>query len=411
MKKICIIMILLLLLTGCGRNADTVERPYSLTVGYQGSEVFAKATPYEWFWKNGLKTQSVAGEAVDPRAMLAQLPCVQAGDGQQIDLKFQVQPDKLLAECFSSRDGFESAVYPDLTESSLSAPSDGETYLYSVYAAWTDDRKASCWGSATYHFLYVPEGSSVPGSALTLSGDTGDLTLEGILQLDADQILGVEVTNGPEEISKTCRSRQDKTLILQFLTDSLAYGLEEVSVSSASITHALRLVTVGGSQLNVGYGCEGGMCWLTSGGRTFASAGGDPADLWASLQADAFSANASAGERKYLDVSEVFPGEAWGNEYVYGYVTALDETIRFDGARLLEASGEAGYELEKGWPNQSAQLAADCEFWFLENGHGPYCRVTAAELLQQTEQLPAPALFRIYTNNSKVIAVCQELLP
>jgi hypothetical protein len=47
------------------------------------------------------------------------------------------------------------------------------------------------------------------------------------------------------------------------------------------------------------------------------------------LKAKAVSLKTETNE-DYLQTSEVFPGDAWGEEYVYGYLTEIGDMIVFD---------------------------------------------------------------------------------
>jgi hypothetical protein len=111
-------------------------------------------------------------------------------------------------------------------------------------------------------------------------------------------------------------------------------------------------------------------------------------------------------------MSNEFPGEEWGNEFAYGYLKSLDQTVAYDEMRwIVDAEAPNGYVLENGWPDQSGTMAETCEFWILEDHQAPYCRVTAEELMSRDQDAEKDVLYRIYTANGEVIAICEQYAP
>ena len=416
MKKRCVILallLLLLLLCACSKQADNIDRPYPLKVTYGDSEVFAMSSTYEWFWKAGLKTETLTADELDPRTMLTKLSYLNAGKNKEIELQFAAEPAKLVVERYSASDGFQQSEYIEIEGTELPAPDDGGDYIYTVRAAWMEDRGVDCWGSCTYNFRFLPEGQS-NNSISTPVGDTdtGDLDLSGVLALDASQILGVEFINNLEGTSKTCRSQENKAAILQFLNSNLTTKFEEIAVASPQADYALRVVTMGGSQLSIGYGSDDSDSWLILGGKTYEADGMDLSMLWDGLVAGTISLEAAASGKNYLNMSEEFPGADWGSDFVYGYLTALDTVAAYDEMRWIDdAEQPNGYRLENGWPNQTGTVAPDCQFWILEEHHSPYCQVTAEALLQWAEDAEFDVLFRIYTKDNQIIAICEQYQP
>ena len=78
---------------------------------------------------------------------------------------------------------------------------------------------------------------------------------------------------------------------------------------------------------------------------------------------------------------------------------------------LDDAAEPNGFKLEKGWDGQTAALASDCQFWILEDHHAPYCRVTAEDFWNWTQNAGFDVLCRIYTSGDEVTAICQQYLP
>ena len=78
MKKWCIILVLLLLLTGCGKQDTPVDRPPSLEVGYGDSSIYAQTNAYQWYWKDGRETDSAVVDASAMGIGMEKLPYVSA---------------------------------------------------------------------------------------------------------------------------------------------------------------------------------------------------------------------------------------------------------------------------------------------------------------------------------------------
>ena len=74
MKKWCIILVLLLLLTGCGKQDTPVDRPPSLEVGYGDSSIYAQTNAYQWYWKDGRETDSAVVDAYEAHPLCGFVP-------------------------------------------------------------------------------------------------------------------------------------------------------------------------------------------------------------------------------------------------------------------------------------------------------------------------------------------------
>ena len=409
MKKWYIILALLLLLTGCSKEATTVDRPYSLEMEYGESTVYAKTNDYQWYWKDGRQTETATVDADAMGVSLDTVPYLNAGKEKTLRLQFSKEPDKVLVQKFSAADGYTAAEEVTAVGDSIPAPLDGGDYLYEVSAVWMENSEEKNWGSCTYRFFFLAEGA--PMSNPVELEVAADLDLAGLLELEANQVLGIEFLNNLEGTTRTCRSGEDKTAILQFFRSNLVSSLQPMGGSAPQSEYAMRLVTVSGNQLTVSYAGGSAPC-LTVGGVCYSVNSLDLATLWASLNAGSISLDAAASGKNYLEMSMEFPGEDWGNSFVYGYLRQMDQAVGYDEMRWIDDAAEAnGYRLEKGWSGQTAELSENCEFWILENHHTPYCRVTAEELWQWTQNAGFDVLYRIYTTDGVITAICQQYIP
>ena len=408
MKKWCLILALLLLLTGCSKQSAPIDRPYSLQVTYGDTAVFGQTTAYQWYWKDGRQTANATVDAAAMGVGLHTLPAIQSSQETALQLKFPEEPDKLLVQRYTAEDHYSACEEINVVGNSLPAPTDSGDYLYAVSAVWLEG--GDCWGSCTYEFHFTSSGTLV-SNPIQLDV-AADLDLVELTKLEASQLLGVEFVNNYEGATKTCRSSADKTAILQFFRDNLVTDLQPMSGAIPASEYMLRLVTVSGSQVTLAYGGSSSAPCLTVGKTSYAVGAMDLGSLWAALGAGSLSQEAAASGKNYLDMSEEFPGEDWGETYIYGYLRQMDTAVTYDEMRWIDdPAAPNGYTLESGWTGQSGTLSADCQFWILEDHHTPYCRVSAEELWQWTQDAGADVLYRIYTSDGAVTAICQQYLP
>lgn len=405
MKKWSIVfLVLILLLTGCSRRRSESDRPYSLEITYGDKSVFAMTGEYEW---NTKSRGPFVADPLDPRDMGQKLSWLSTGSAQTMELSFSSVPDKFLVEVFSSADGYETGEYVDAATMSIPAPLDGEDHLYTVTAVWGKEQNPDRWGSCTYHFRFLAEAETASEPMVT--PDVGDLDISQILQMQANDFMGMEVYNSSEDTSRTFRTGSDKATILQFLKDNIATDFSSPMPGAPKALYQIRLVSMDGSQLTVGYGSDGLNHSLLVGGMAYAVDEMDFDQLWMLL--GGFDITTTSGTY-YLDTSEEFPGESWGTDYVYGYITELGSTVSYDGMRWIEDdTASNGYRLEKGWPDLSMPVSADCEYWILENHQSPYCKVSAENLMAWNKNAETDVLYRIYTKDDTVIAICQQYAP
>lgn len=401
MRKWSIILaILLLCLTGCGKQDIILDRPHALEVSYGDSSVFAMTNGYQWNWKEGRKTDSVSVNAVDPRAMGQKLPWLSTGTDSTLSLAFAVEPDNLLVEMFTADDGYAVGQQVEASSMSFPAPLDGTDHLFTITATWEPGKGVRSWGTCTYHFRFLAQAEVK--TEPTVDPDVGDLDILQVLQMDANQFMGMEFMNNVEGLSMTCRTRQDKSSILQFLKDHISTDFTTPMPGAPEALYMIRLVSMDGAQLTVGYGSDGLNHSLLVGGMAYAAEEMDFDSLWSLLNGDTVTHLSGTS----LDRSDEIPDGNWGDTFVYAYLTDLGETASYDEMRWIEdPEAPNGYHLEKGWPDQSMPVSADCQYWILENGQPPYCRV-AANALMETD-----GLYRIYTEDDTIIAICQQYTP
>lgn len=405
MKKCIVLLLILLLLTGCSRETVPPDRPHSLEVEYGDSGVFAQTSFYEWYWKDHDDTPLTL-EAPDPLTGMDKLPYLNAGRDTQLKLNFAVEPDKLLVERRSDADGYLTSSVETVSDCTLTAPLDDQDHLYTVTAVWLQEKGVESWGSCTYDFRFLAHGVVI--SNTPSMPEYSSLDVYQVAQLDASALMGVEVVNNVDGLTKTCRTQSDKQAILDFLKNNLSTEFVPISVAAPEADYMLRLVCVDGTQLTIGYGSDGAQSWLLVGGAPYEAGQMDMAAMWNALEAGTLSQEAVSSGKNYLAMSDVFPGEHWGTEFVYGYLTKLDSEVVYNEMRWLEDNASPnGFRLENGWTDQSKPVADSCEYWILEDHHEPYCQVSAQDLMS----LSTDVLFRIYTKDGQVVALCEQFLP
>ncbi len=410
MKKwFILILALLLLLTGCSKEEAPIDRPPSLEVTYGESAVYANTTQYQWYWKKGRETQTAMIDAAEMGITVDKLPYVAASQGTALQLRFSQEPDKILVQAYSANDNYTSGQQLELVSNSIPAPVDGGDHLISVSAVWLEGGGKN-WGSCTYQFQFLASGPVIT-EPIEME-IASDLSVGELIQLDGSQLLGVEFLNNYQGTTKTCRSGVDKDAIMQFLRDHLVTEPRPMMSQVPVTEYMLRLVTLTGSQVTVAYGGTATTPCLTVGGVSYEVGAMDMGALWDAVAAGAISQEAVETGKNYLDMSETFPGESWSGQSTYGYIRSMDGQLVYDEMRWLEdASAPNGYVLENGWAGQTAAISSDCEYWILENHATPYCRVTAEDLWQWTQNAGFDVLYRIYTTENQVTAICQQYQP
>ena len=410
MKKWWIILAaLLLLMTGCSKASAPIDRPPSLEVTYGDTAIYGQTTAYQWYWKDGRETANATVDAAAMGITPDRLPVLQATQRTAIQLNFSEQPDRVIIQVYSAEDNYTEPREVDMVGGSTPAPLDGKNHIYAVSAVWMEGA-SKFWGSCTYQFHFLA-GGTMGDNAIEMEV-AADLDLQGLLQLDHNQVLGIEFLNNMEGTIRTCRNTADKSAILSTLRSNLTAELQPWQGDVPVMQYMMRVVAADGNQLTVGYSSNGSVGCLEVGGKTYVTDLLDMETLWNSLQAGVLSQGAAASGKNYLEMSNEFPGEEWGNEFAYGYLKSLDQTVAYDEMRwIVDAEAPNGYVLENGWPDQSGTMAETCEFWILEDHQAPYCRVTAEELMSRDQDAEKDVLYRIYTANGEVIAICEQYAP
>ncbi len=410
MKKWWMILAaLLLLLTGCSKDTAPIDRPPSLEVTYGDTAIYGQTTAYQWYWKDGRETASATVDAAAMGITPDRLPAVNATKRTAIQLNFAEQPDRVIIQVYSAEDNYTEPRTVDMVGGSTPAPLDGKNHLYSVSAVWMEG-DGKFWGSCTYQFHFLAGGGMI-GSPIEIEV-AADLDLQGLLQLEHNQVLGIEFLNNLDGTIRTCRSSADKTAILNCLRSNLTSELQPWEGDIPVMQYMMRVIAADGNQLTVGYTSNGSVGCLEVGGKPYVAGVMDMESLWGSLQAGVLSQDAAASGKTYLEMSNEFPGEDWGADFTYGYLKSLDQSVSYDEMRwIVDAEAPNGYRVEAGWPDQEATLSETCEFWILEEHQAPYCRVTAEELLQRDQDAETDVLYRIYTSEGAVIAICEQYAP
>ncbi len=411
MKKICALLTMLLLLTGCGRNVP-VDRPHTMEVVYGESSIFAKTSGYSWNWKQGKDPQSAIADMEDPRALMGELPWLSANGQTEIALEFAQKPQTVEVIRWSSVDDYATSQPVEVTELSLEAPQDENSYLYSISASWKEGGKN--WGECTYNFMFLPQGvvASPGGENLEFTQLAGDLTLAEVLTLKPADLFGVEISwqNAQGQV-KTCRNQKDKSAVLDFLQSNLSADF--VPVETAPVAEFLmRLACVDGRQVTVGYGASNGTAWVIVGDVVYEAQPMDFASLWEELGATAVSQEVVAMGPGYLAVGEALSEDHWGDDFVYAYVREVSDKVVYDEMRWIDDS-EAfnGYRLEPGWKDQEKVLAEDAEFWVLNRDAETYDQMTAEGLDRYLKGLNYNILLRLHLEGDTVAAISQKYVP
>ena len=197
---------------------------------------------------------------------------------------------------------------------------------------------------------------------------------------------------------------------MTFLQNNLATDFVQTQVPTVEMDYVLRLAMIDGTQLTLGYAASGGSAWILLGGVPYEAEKMDLAALWSGLQAEAAPQEQTpAGE--YLQVADEYPTQQWGEEFVYGFLQSLRDTVSFDQVDWIVEDSDSGYRLEAGETGRSLPVAADCQFWILENHWSPCCQVTKEALLAWAKDASFDVLFRLYVQDGQVVAICEQYRP
>ena len=232
-----------------------------------------------------------------------------------------------------------------------------------------------------------------------------------LTQLEAYELFGVEFYNHLDQEKKLCTDREDREAILRYLQTYLTVNFQQVDVPDAASDYVLRFALTDGTQLTMSYGSDGKYTWVLLDGQAYEAEVMDLYSLWKDLQTRSVSLKEEAGE--YLQVSEEFPGADWGEAFLYANLRSMengmvvyDEFFWYD-----DEEADNGYRLERGLLGQSLPLAEDCQFWILENHDQPWCRVEQEVLWKWSEDVAWDILFRMYTKDGQIIAICEQYVP
>lgn len=405
MKKWILLTLCLLLLCGCSRKEALVaDKPYPLEVEYGDSGVTAMTGSYRWSYtpKGGDTVEEIACGA-DPLELLSDIPFVNQSKAKTMKLLFPVEPDSLQIQCRTNGDGYSQAAAVDLSGKGLPVPSGEVSCLYEITAVWNQTKQTAVWGECTYYFRCLPTDAT--------GEQAGEMSVYRLLQLEPSELFGVEVFNNLEQAQKTCRTTADKGAILDFLQANLATDFVQTQAPAVESDFVLRLAVTDGTQLTLGYAASGDQAWVLLGGIPYVAQPMDLGSLWADLKASSVSLAEDRPEA-YLQISEEFPGQSWGQDFVYGYLRGLDGEVQYDEMRWIDDSAEAnGYRLESVKTGQALPLAEECQFWILEGHYKPYCQVTEAVLWQWAETTGWDVLFRLYRKDGQVVAICEQYQP
>ena len=400
-KKLGLLIAVLLLLTACGAQETgvAVKEPYSLEIEYGDSGVDAAMMNYEWHTAD----HDLFSEELDPMTFLSDLPFVNESKDKRLKLLFDVEPDTLEIRYWTSADGYGEAVTVEKPKLKLDAPEDGCSYLYEVKAVWEQTEKALSWGSSYYYFRFLPEGST--------GEQYQEMSLYRLVQLRPADLFGVEFFNNLDGQQKTCTSSTDREAILDYLKEHLTTNFVQIEMPEEEADYVLRLAVTDGTQLTLGYGGEGQGAWLLFGGVPYEVEVMDLYSLWESLEAETIQLDDGSLDQ-YLQVSEEFPGTAWGEEFTYAYLRSLDTEVLYDEILWIEDADQPnGYDLQRGTLGLSLPLAENCEYWILDNHAQPWCQVEQETLWQWAETAGWDVLFRLYTIGGEIVAICEQYVP
>lgn len=405
-RHFSLLLILLLLLSACGSDTPAAtDRPWDLEVEYGDSGVTAAVWDYAWNLRQDEAVTSTEATGGDPLGQLAAIPFVNKSKTGTLNLTFPVQPDSLEIACYTNADGYSEAVTVEASgkNNGIPVPAEAGSYLFAVTAQWTETAESQAWGQCTYYFRYLPEGDT--------GEQVGELSLYRLLKLTPDDLFGVEFFHNGRSEQKTVTTVADKTAVLEFLQQNLATDFSQIQTPTLEAAFVLRLAITDGSQLTIGYiPLEDGAGLLLS-GVPYAAGVMDLQSLWDSLSAAAVSLE-SQTPADVLETTEEDPGDALGDNYIYGYLRELAGEVTVDQVRWIEDSDEPnGYRIEPGETGKTYPVADDCRFWILQDHFRPFCRVEENTLWSWAQTTGWDVVFRLYLENGQVVAIIEQYQP
>jgi hypothetical protein len=365
------IFLCILLLTAC-TGPQTPADPLSLEVEYGESGI----TP-------------LCETAVDPE----DVPFLVAARPSEIHLRFGSRPDSFTVHYATDADGYETFTEAVIPGTVLPAPTDDASYLFRITASWENSDEQTFW------FRFLPENGSSPQASPLL-----------IPQLKPSDLFGIVVASNVHQAEKTCRSTSEIQTVLDFLQENLSTDFVRAKVPSLETDYVLRLALTDGSQLTLGYIPGGQDAWILLGGIPYEAVPMDLESLWNALQTEAVPFS-TLPEGDFLQITEEYPDEDWGDTIRYGHVTALADTVTFD--EILwhnDADSPNGFRLEAGQAAVVLPLSETCQFWYLADHSGPCCQVTQTDFFVWLEN-SQDMLLRLYIKDGVVTAICEQFLP
>ena len=396
MKKWFCFLILLLLLTGCGKQ-EIPSQPYELEVEYGDSGVLAVKGYQSWSHENG----TAEAEAVDPLEMLSDIPFVNETKAKKIKLLFEEKPETLEISYRSSADSYKEETVVEKAKATFEAPTDGASYLYTVHAKWELDEGFG--GACTYYFRYLPEHAT--GEA------TQEMSLYRLIQMEAADLFGVEFFNNLDGQKKTCTSGEDREAILNYFKAHLSTNFVEIEMPAEEADYVLRMAATQGEQITLSYGGEGQGAWILLDGVPYEAEVMDLYSLWEDLSAEAVSLQEDTNQ-DYLAVSETAPLAELESPVHLGYLQSLSEdTVIVKTVTWINDENEPnGYRLEEG-DLATWTLAADCQYWVLDHHVGPYGQVEQDQLWQWAQSSGYDVLFCLHEGNGELLAIYEQYIP
>lgn len=398
MKKWCFFLIVLLLLTGCGKQ-DIPASPYALEVEYGDSGVPAMLGGYSW------RSQSGGAETkeLDPLEILSDIPYVNETGAKKINLLFDDDPDSLQISWRSSADGYKALTAMEKSKTSFAAPTDGASYLYLVEAQWNG--KDGMGGACRYWFRYLP--------AEATGDQSQEMSLYRLVKLEAKDLFGVEFHNNLDGLRKTCTAEADRAAILDYLKEHLATNFVRIEMPEEEADYVLRLAVTQGEQLTLGYGGEGQGAWIMLGGVPYEAEVMDLYSLWEGLETESVAMEVSELTDQYLAVSETDPvAEVEGAALHLGLLQSMDaEQVIIRAMTWIDDENEPnGYRLEEG-DLYTYALSPDCQFWILDGHNGPWGQVTGEALQQWQQESGYPLLFQLQELNGEILRIYEKFVP
>lgn len=401
MKKWCCFLLVLLLLAGCGKTTSpvSVKEPYELEVEYGDSGVEAMKMNYAWYSSDF----ELQGQPVDPMELLSEIPFVNETGDKKLTLLFAEEPDDLEISYRTSADGYSQSTQVDNPKRKLDAPTDGCSYLYEVKAVWSQTEKAPGWGTCYYYFRYLPVDAT--------GEQKQEMDLYRLVQMEATDLFGVEFFNNLDDQKKTCMSAADRQAILDYLKAYLSTSFVQIEMPDEQADYVLRMAVTQGDQVTLSYGGEGQSTWIMLGGIPYEAGVMDLYTLWEQMEAEAVPLSETT-EQDYLAISETAPLEGQEGTVHLGYLQSLgDGSVIVKTVNWIEDANEPnGYRLEEG--NLSTwTIAADCQYWILDNHAGPLGQVEQERLWQWSQMSGFDVLFCLHEAQGEILAIYERYIP